>query len=295
MNAGSGNPHIDAALVRRLIEAQFPHWSDLLVLPVDADGWDNRTFRIGDHLSARLPSASGYVPQVHKEATWLPVLAGELTLPIPEVVAIGRPGCGYPFEWSVRRWIEGTPVASVEVDTLRLADDLASFLLQLQNVDPVGPEPGAHSAYRGGPLTHYDAETRAAIAALGPVIDGGAALAAWQRAVDAVGTSAPVWFHGDIATGNLLITDGVLSGVIDFGCAGVGDPACDLAIAWTYFDEPARSVFRDRLGADADLWARGRGWALWKALITVNNPITGSVAARTLDALGIGLIPRSRD
>jgi len=295
VNPRSGHPHIDAALVRRLIETQFPHWSDLLVRPVDADGWDNRTFRIGDHLSARLPSASGYVPQVRKEATWLPVLAGELTLPIPEVVAIGRPGCGYPFEWTVRRWIEGTPVASVEVDALRLADDLASFLLQLQSVDPVGPAPGAHSAHRGGPLTHYDAETRSAIATLGSVIDGRAALAEWQRAVGAIGTPAPVWFHGDIATGNLLVTDGVLSGVIDFGCAGVGDPACDLAIAWTYFEEPARSVFRDRLGAGADVWARGRGWALWKALITVNDPITGSVAARTLDALGIDQIPRSHD
>ncbi len=282
-------PRIDAPLVRRLIAAQFPRWASLEVRPVDLDGWDNRTFRVGEALAARLPSAAGYVPQVRKEVTWLPFLASAVSLPIPEVVALGEPGEGYPFEWTMRRWIPGTPAAAVGgLDLRALARDLAAFLVELRSVDPsAGPAPGAHSAGRGAGLDQWDAETRAAIRALGGDIDGGAALEEWERALDSPVAEPVVWFHGDVAAGNLLVADGRLSAVIDFGCAGVGDPACDLAIAWTFLDESSRDVLRHGLGADDSLWARGRGWALWKALITADDPLRAGDAARVLSALGI--------
>ncbi|WP_394769768.1 aminoglycoside phosphotransferase family protein [Lacisediminihabitans sp.] len=263
---------------------------------MDHDGWDNRTFRVGDTLAARLPSAAGYVPQVRKEVAWLPLLAAGVTLPIPEVVALGEPGHGYPFEWTMRRWIDGTPAAVASgLDLATFARDLAAFLVELRGVDPsAGPRPGAHSAGRGAGLDQWDAETRAAIRALGDDIDGGAALEEWERALGSPGGEPGVWFHGDVAAGNLLVADGRLSAVIDFGCAGVGDPACDLAIAWTLLDESSRLVLRHGLDADDALWERARGWALWKALITADDPLRADEAARVLSALGIATRPRAR-
>lgn len=281
-------PPIDAELVRRMLAAQFPEWSGLDVRPVAIDGWDNRTFRVGDDLSARLPSARGYVPQVEKEVRWLPHLAAGLGLPIPEVVAVGAPAAGYPFEWTIRRWIDGTPAIATTVrDTTTLAMDLANFLLELQRVEPVGPQPGQHSAFRGGPLTQWDAETRTAIASLGDRIDGEAAAAEWENSLAATDLGPQVWFHGDVAVGNFLMANDRLSAVIDFGCSGVGDPACDLVIAWTFFNESDRAVFRKTLAVDDAMWARGRGWSLWKALITLDDPLRAADAAHTLRALGI--------
>lgn len=281
-------PVIDADLVRRLLAAQFPDWAELDVRPVAIDGWDNRTFRVGDSLSARLPSGPGYVPQVDKEVTWLPHLAAWLSIPIPEITGVGEPGAGYPFPWTVRRWIDGTPAVATTVDdTTELARDLAQFLRELQEVDPAGPRPGLHSAYRGGPLMRWDAETRAAIDSLGDRVDADAATENWEHSLGASGPIPEVWFHGDVATGILLMENDRLSAVIDFGCSGVGDPACDLVIAWTFFDEPDRTVFRETLGVDDAQWARGRGWALWKALITLDDPLRAVDATRTLRALGI--------
>ncbi len=261
---------VSAALVRRLVAAQFPRWADLPVRPVAVSGWDNRTFRLGEGLSVRLPSAEGYTPQVEKEHRWLPLLAPRLPLPIPVPLAKGTPAEGYPFPWSVYRWLEGD-VATVEriADPREFAAALAGFLAALQRVDPAGgPPPGPHSFFRGGPLETYDAETRRTIAALADEIDAGAATALWEAALAATWHGPPVWFHGDVAAGNLLVRGGRLSAVIDFGCCGVGDPACDLTIAWTLLAGEGREVFRAALPADGATWARGRGWALWKALLT---------------------------
>lgn len=280
---------IDVALVRRLIAAQFPEWADLPVRPVEFDGWDNRTFRLGDHMTVRLPSSDGYVPQVDKEHRWLPVLASRLPLPIPTPVAKGEPGEGYPFPWSVYGWIEGEPASSGGIDDLtRFAADIAGFLVALRRVDAAGgPPPGLHSAFRGGPIAIWDVETRNAIDALGDRIPGPTATAVWETALGARSRNAPVWFHGDVAAGNLLVRDGRLSAVIDFGCSGVGDPACDTVIAWTLFSGESRDAFRAALSVDSGTWARGRGWALWKALITLARHVDAdgsSVAATTAEA-----------
>ncbi|MFN8621832.1 MAG: aminoglycoside phosphotransferase family protein, partial [Chloroflexota bacterium] len=252
----------------------------LPVRPVERDGWDNATFRLGDAMSARLPTADGYVPQVEKEARWLPVLARSLPLPVPEPIAQGRPACGFPRPWSVNRWLEGEDagVAAID-DPVAFARDLARFLVALRAIDPTdGPAAGSHSFWRGGPLAVYDAETRAAIASLGDRIDGPAATRCWEAGLDRPWRGPRVWVHGDVAPSNLLVHEGRLAAVLDFGCCAVGDPACDTVMAWTFFSGGAATIFRAALRLDDATWARGRAWALWKALITLRDHADGETA-----------------
>ncbi|HEY0000068.1 MAG TPA: aminoglycoside phosphotransferase family protein [Actinoplanes sp.] len=260
---------IDPSVVRGLIAAQFPHWADLPVRPVQVSGWDNQTFRLGDRMSVRLPTAGGYALAIDKEHRWLPVLAPHLPLPIPVPVAKGEPGDGYPFAWSVYEWIDGEPVGTGTIgDLTGFADDLAAFLVALRQVDPAGaPEPGMHNWFRGGSLLVYDAETRRAIDTLGARVPRDTVTEIWDAALRADWDGRPVWFHGDVSHGNLLLREGRLAAIIDFGTCGAGDPACDVVIAWTLLSGASRDAFRARLGLDPGTWARGRGWALWKALI----------------------------
>jgi aminoglycoside phosphotransferase (APT) family kinase protein len=272
---------IDAELVARLIGSQFPKWSGLPITAAEPNGWDNRTFRLGPELSVRLPSAERYAAQVRKEHRWLPVLAPHLPLPIPVPVAMGEPGEGYPWNWSVYHWLNGIPASMTRVDRLsEFAVELAHFLIRLERIDPTGgPEPGPHNFFRGGPPETYDAETREAIAVVQDMINAELATEVWETALAATCQGPPVWVHGDVAAGNLLVRDGRLGAVIDFGSSGIGDPACDLTIAWTFLGGDSREAFRAALPLDAATWARGRGWALWKALITFAGNIDADPAA----------------
>jgi len=276
-------PPIDVALVKRLITTQFPPWADQPIRPVASDGWDNRTFHLGDDMSVRLPSAAGYEPQVAKEHRWLPVLAPQLPLAIPVPLAQGRPDQAYPFRWSVYRWIDGQTARADRVrDLMEFATAVAGFLTALQQIDSTdGPAAGAHNCFRGGPLTTYDTETRNAIDTLHDRIPGRLATEIWTSALAATWHGTPVWVHGDIAIGNLLVRDGRLAAVIDFGTCGVGDPACDAVIAWTFLTGASREVFREALGVEAGTWARARGWALWKALITLAGREDAASASAT--------------
>lgn len=260
--------------------AQFPQWAHLTVAPVPVEGWDNRTYRLGDAMTVRLPTHASYAPAVDKEHHWLPLLAPHLPVAVPVPLAKGAPGEGYPFHWSVRRWMDGETASLARLTSMtEFAAAVAEFVLALQGIDAsAGPLAGAHSFYRGAPPAHYDDETRRAVAALSGVIDGPAALRAWDEALAAQWDGPPRWFHGDVAVGNLLVRDGRLSGVIDFGTSGVGDPACDLVIAWTFFADASRDVFRRLVGQDDGMWARARGWALWKALITLAGDVDGPSA-----------------
>lgn len=262
---------IDTALVKNLIAAQFPDWEDLPVRPVATSGWDNRTFHLGDEMSVRLPSAERYVAQVEKEHRFLPVLGNRLPFAIPVPLGLGKPGEGYPWPWSVYRWIEGERSSPRTIADLTVfAEDLADFLLALWKIDASDGLPaGQHNFYRGGPLAVYDDETRRSIKTLSNEIDVPLITEIWERALRSRWAEKPVWVHGDIAEGNLLVRDGRLAAVIDFGSSATGDPACDLVIAWTFLDEAAARVFRDRVDLDAQTWERARGWCLWKALITV--------------------------
>ena len=172
---------IDATLVRRLVAAQFPQWAHLPVAPVEFDGLDNRSFRLGADMLVRLPSAEAYAAQVEKEQRWLPVLAPRLPLEIPVPLAMGGRGDGYPWNWSVYRWLDGEVARTERIhDLTDFATTLARFLAALQQIDPAdGPPPGAHNFFRGGPLATYDEETRGAIAALESRIATGAATAVW--------------------------------------------------------------------------------------------------------------------
>lgn len=260
---------INEALVRCLITDQFPQWKDLPVRPVTHSGWDNRTFHLGEHMLVRMPSAQDYALQVEKEQQWLPKLAPKLPLPIPVPVGLGKPANGYPWTWSIYAWLPGeTAIPSHITDLSDFATNLAQFLIALQSIDSKsGPVPGLHSFYRGGSLATYDNETRQAIATLKGKIDTNAATEIWEAGRSTKWTNPPVWVHGDISIGNLLVQNGRLSAVIDFGQLTVGDPACDLAIAWTFFNGKSRDTFRSVLSLDNATWARGRCWALWKALI----------------------------
>jgi aminoglycoside phosphotransferase (APT) family kinase protein len=264
-------PEIDEHLARRLVDRQFPQWAGLPITSVEVSGHDNRTFRLGDGLSVRLPSGDWYALQVDKEQRWLPILAPQLPLPIPAPVAKGAPGHGYPYPWSIYRWLDGEPATPANISDLTgLATELARFLVALRHVDPTGgPPPGPHNFFRGGPLTTYADETLRSVTALGTEIPRDAVLRVWEDAVSAAWQNEPVWFHGDVATGNLLLRNGKLGAVIDFGSSGVGDPACDVVIAWTLLSGHSRDAFRSELAVNSATWARGRGWALWKALITL--------------------------
>lgn len=263
---------IEAGLVRRLVETQFPHWADQPVRPVERNGWDNATFRLGTDKKARLPTAASYVSQVEKEWRFLPELARHLPLPIPAPLALGHPGEGYPYPWSVHGWIEGEATVFEHLaDPVGFAADLAHFLLALQRAPADGPLAGADNFHRGGALRVYDAETRRCLERLRGEIDVATAGKVWEAALATQWRRSPVWVHGDVAVGNLLLRVGRLGAVIDFGSSAVGDPACDLVIAWTFLRGEGRTAFKARLAAEAglgeDVWARARGWALWKALL----------------------------
>ncbi|WAH42967.1 aminoglycoside phosphotransferase family protein [Alicyclobacillus fastidiosus] len=265
---------IDVSLVRRLILKQFPRWAGLLIKPVELSGWDNRTFRLGDDMTVRLPSHEAYEAQVKKEQQWLPRLASRLPIAIPTPIAMGTPSEEYPLHWSIYRWIDGENATTERITNLNdFAIELAQFLNTLQQIDANGgPPPGAHNFYRGGPLGIYDRETRNAIADLNGMIDRVGAITVWESAIQTVWNTPPVWVHGDVYPTNLLVKDRRLSAVIDFGCSGVGDPACDLTIAWTFFFGESRETFRSHLQLDDATWERARGWALWKALTTIAYP-----------------------
>ena len=281
--------HTDIALVHQLLTEQFPQWADLRIEPFDSSGTDNAIYRLGDDMCVRLPRIKSATGQAQKEHRWLPKLAPLLPLRIPAPLAQGSPAAGYPWEWSVYRWFEGEHATFDRIVDLRdAAIALAEFVVALQRIDPAnGPIAHAHS--RGGRLGTRDASTREAIAALRGVIDTDAATAAWEVALRAPEWDrAPVWFHGDLLPGNVLAEEGRVSAVIDFGGLGVGDPACDLMIAWGLFSGESRAVFRDVLAADDATWARGRGHALSQALLYVpyyrdTNPVGVAIARHAID------------
>jgi aminoglycoside phosphotransferase (APT) family kinase protein len=263
---------IDAALVCRLLAAQLPRWADLPIEPVPSAGTDNALYRLGDDRVVRLPRVQWAAGQVDKEQRWLPKLAPLLPLTIPVPLAVGAPGEGYPWHWSVYEWLEGEDATLENVaDPSEVARELARFVVDLQRIDPGGgPSPGRHNVFRGVPLAMRDEYTRSAITALQDVLDTDVATAAWEAALEQPAWDGPpVWIHGDLKPGNLLARRGRLDAVIDFGCLGVGDPACDLQVAWNFFSGEARSAFREALQVDGTTWARGRGWALSVALVAL--------------------------
>ena len=270
----------DAALVRRLLAAQFPEWADLPVEHVPSSGTVNALYRLGDDMVVRLPRMDWGAGGVAKDREWLPRLAPLLPVPIPVPLAQGAPGREFPWEWGIYPWLEGE-----HPDCDGDAESLAAFVGALHRVDLAGGPP----ARRGRPLAEVqDESAREALLQLDGSIDVGAATAAWDAALEAPQWDGPpVWIHGDLLPANLLVRDGRLTGVIDWGSVGVGDPAVDMIAAWGALTADGRDDFRERLGVDDATWARGRGWALSIGLIALpyyvdTNPVFAETARRLI-------------
>jgi aminoglycoside phosphotransferase (APT) family kinase protein len=276
----AGELQTDAALVRHLLEVQFPHWADLPIEHVPSSGTDNALYRLGDDMVVRLPRIRWATGGVDKDCRWLPELAPLLSVSVPVPLARGEPAEGFPWSWGVYPWLEGENPAPEGVSDPSLLHDLADFVTELHGLDLAdGP-----AARRGRPLEVQDKGARAALGELDGMIDVDAATAAWEAALRAPEWPGPlVWVHGDLLPGNLLLRDGRLTAVIDWAGVGVGDPACDLIVAWGVIPRDSRPDFRDAVGADDATWARGRGWALSIGLIALpyykdTNPGFAAVA-----------------
>ncbi len=250
----------DASLVRRLLSEQFPEWAALPIRRLESDGTDNAIYRLGDDLVARLPLIHWAVGQVEKEHIWLPKIAPFLPLAVPEPLAVGQPGHGYPWRWSVHRWIDAENARTELItDGRQAAMDLARFVGALHALDL----PGAPVSQRGEPLATRDEATRWAINAVRHEFDAKALTAVWEDALAAPPwDGAPIWVHADLTDGNILVRDGRLHAVVDFSMLGLGEPANDLDAAWDLFSGESRETFRAALGIDDATWARARGWAI---------------------------------
>jgi aminoglycoside phosphotransferase (APT) family kinase protein len=283
-----GEVHIDVELVRRLVAQQFPHWSGLIVEPAESTGTVNAIYRLGSDMYLRLPRVEAWAQDLMKELHWLPSLAGHLSLEIPEPLAEGHPAFGYPFEWAIYRWLDGSTYAPDSIGSERdAAAELARFVSELRAIDSSrGPR-----SRRDAPLRLRDPQVQAFIQSLDGEVDGEAAMAVWRRSLKAPEwDGVSVWTHGDLLPPNLLVRDGRISAVIDFGSIGLGDPAVDVIPAWTVFGEEGRKTFRPSLDVDDDTWTRARGFALHQALLIIpyyqeSNPAFTAMARRTVDQL----------
>jgi aminoglycoside phosphotransferase (APT) family kinase protein len=285
MKMHDGEPHLDVALVQRLVADQFPDWAGRVIQEVPSTGTVNAIYRVGDDVCARLPRVAAGEAALQREAQWLPWLAERLPLPIPEPIAAGRPDASYPFAWALYRWRDGEPYADEGIDDeAGAARDLAGFVLELRRLDPSGAPPAGRR-----PLGELDAPTRSAIEAARRHIDGAAALAVWDDAVEsAVWDSDGVWIHADLLRPNILTCSGKMSAIIDFGAAGVGDAAADVIAAWSVFGCVGREQYRSALKVDDETWRRARGFALHQAVIAIpyyaeTNPGFAALARRTLE------------
>ena len=267
MNEKSIIPTLD--LARKLIAKQFPEYANLPITDVEKQGHDNRTYRLGDHMLIRMPTAAHYALKVPKEQELLPQLAKRLSASIPAPIKMGKSSADYPYPFYIYKWLSGKSInllTLIDQEKEQLAFDLAKFLKELQAITDVeGPGPGQHNWWRGDHISVYDKGAREQIAELTNVIDVARALALWDQACETKWDKKPVWIHGDFAIGNILIDSSKLSAVIDFGGAAVGDPACDLVIAWTYLSGKSRETFISKIDMDPNTWLRARAWALWKA------------------------------
>lgn len=279
-------------LAKKLIAIQFPEYAGLTVTEVEQQGHDNRTYRIGNDMLIRMPTAESYALKVPKEQELLPKLAKYLSVAIPAPIKMGKSSYDYPYPFSIYRWLEGRSANHVTLgeSTLEnIAFQLANFLKELQAITDVeGPSPGQHNWWRGRNVSVYNSGTREQIAKLADIIDSNSALELWEKACATKWNKAPVWIHGDYAVGNILIKDNKLSGVIDFGGTAMGDPACDLVISWTYLSGKARDIFINTMDLDEDTWLRARAWVLWKATfelcnIADKNSPAASIQKRIID------------
>jgi len=280
---------ISVSFVRQLLTEQFPEWATFNIEPVSSSGTDNAIFLLSNNLDnnntkkmlVRLPNSDQSARYVEKEHRWVPILGKSLeNHEIPEILAYGKPSKNYPWNWSVYTWIEGQTATHERIaDLSQFARSIGKFVASLQEINSSGgPLSGEQNSFRGVVLRMRDTETRDAIEKLHTILgleretefDFDRITDIWNKALEQpVWDKDPVWLHGDLHTGNILVHNGKLRAVIDFGLMGVGDPACDLMVAWTLLSPETRAIFRAELSIDNATWERGRGWALSFALIAL--------------------------
>jgi aminoglycoside phosphotransferase (APT) family kinase protein len=279
---------VTSSLVRRLVASSFPQWTDLPLTRVSSTGTDNAIFRLGDQLGLRLPRIGWAEQQIAWEGEWLPRIAPELPVEVPEPLAIGQPAEGYPFPWLVFRWLDGDDMQHLQdVDFNQLARDIAAFVSALEAIDATDvPLGGRH----GGRMGSDDQTVRACVHALRDEIDAARALSVWEAALRAgPWRNSPLWVHGDLLPGNVIVRDGRVTGIIDWSSAGAGDPACELMVAWALPPE-ARALYRSLLEFDEPTWARARGMAVEQSVSFMTYygtsiPEGVAAATRRLNAL----------
>lgn len=258
-----GESFVSEELAARLLAAQFPKWADLALSPLGVAGSDNRMIRLGDGLVLRFPRVPSAADALAVEVRWLGWAAEASPLDVPELVAVGSPGLGYPFPWAVLRWIEGRDALADPVNDLAAAQALAGFIAALW----------AKGVPTGAPVKREDLRSRDGflremVSRMTDEADPGLVLGLWDAALalpEWAGTPVPV--HADLHPLNLLVRDGALIAVIDWGGFGVGDPAFDLICGWTMLEAPGRALLRDLLAVDDATWARGRAYAFSKAVM----------------------------
>lgn len=283
-------PTID--LARKIIAKQFPEYSNLSITHVDHQGHDNRTYKLGSNMLIRMPTASRYALNIPKEQELLPKLAKYLSLNIPTPIKMGNPSSDYPYPFSIYQWLPGKSINLLTLtvqEKEQLAFDLAIFLKELQSITDVeGPQPGKHNWWRGDHVSVYTKAAQEQIVSLTNFIDTTKALDLWARASATQWSKNPVWIHGDFAIGNILLDNNKLSAIIDFGRFAIGDPACDLVIAYTYLSGKSREIFISEMNIDQETWLRARAWALWKATyelcqITDKNSLEAKLQKQIID------------
>ncbi|WP_335338604.1 aminoglycoside phosphotransferase family protein [Bacillus thuringiensis] len=273
---------IEERLVRRLLVDQFPRWAELPLRKVEPVGTVNAVFRLGDEYSIRLARREGPTTPGGREFLWLPKIAPVVPLEIPVPIAQGCPNNEYPWFWEIHSWLKGETMPIEAIDEIQAARDLAEFVLALQQVDPMEGPLG-----RGIPLAQRDKDFRYWLARF----NGDPAVSAvWESALSAPPWNGPpVWHHGDLDTRNWLVRDKRISGVIDWGMMGIGDPACDVMVAWKLHSPEARDVFLDATRTDDATLARARGWVVSQAVAILayytpqNNPTLYNEAKSWLD------------
>ncbi len=279
-------------LARTLVDGQFPAWSHLSLKKIDSAGTDHCMYRLGDDLAVRFPNSTSASEQVTKEHSWLPKMTS-FAVAIPKVIGAGGPTNEFPFPWSVTNWMEGyDATANNIVDWLTAAEKLGQFTRAFRSQNTSGaPLAGKHNAFRGTALANLDQIARNAIDALGDLFDMASLLNSWDKALPVPPWAGPpVWIHGDIHAANIIVRNGNVAGIIDFGLMGVGDPACDLALGWSFLPSNARDRFRAAADVDDATWQRGKGWGLYVGVIALSyyrdrNPTLSGIAEKAIQAV----------
>ena len=282
--------NIDIKLVKNLLSQQFSAWKNLNLELIKPEGTDNVMYRLGDDKVVRLPRRQISSLNVEKEINILPILKPHVSISIPEVLAVGKADERYPFSWLICSQLEGKNLDDKnKVDLHQAAIDLGHFVRSMQNID----SKNGIICKRGESISSRDHEVRRAIALSDQFFDTTLLTKLWSNVLQApVWKGDPVWIHGDLHPGNLLVKNSKISAIVDFGLSGIGDPAVDLMVAWTLLTKETREIFRSIVRPDDATWERARGWALFLGVLgcyyyVESNPAFAAIAKKSVDEVVI--------